>query len=295
MHRVVLASFIGFTVFVVGCAGCGPYGDHVAVAEGDLLADHWEGQQDPRWCWAACLRMRGSITGDDVPGQDELIELYKRRMSGYFPGIQGGEVVVTHVRTAFDKAVDAVAGDIEFDEAAASWEMEEAMSPGHLSWMQDRGALVIDADDVVGPTMSECEILGALDEGEPVLVSLTEASEFARHAYVIVAADVEDNSPTHFYMLDPMDEEMLAKIDIESYRDRVRMSISKDSVLEAQENEKMWVQSQELRNGIFVRNPAESESGAFGRFFLGIFRPGTMKPLYEVRIRDGEFEAGGNV
>lgn len=274
---VVLSSLAG----LIGGCGCGGFPDRLSVVDGDPMV-YWEGQEDPRWCWAACLQMRGAILAEeDVPTQEEYVEAYKHRLSAYLPGNDGVQLI----RATMDEAQKIMQTEVDFDDAAASWEIREALAPGHLEWTQERGVVVIEQADLVGPRIDEDDLLCSLKNGEPVVVSLTEAGEFSRHAYLLVSATLDEGEVISFGLMDPLYEDALVVISAEEYRDRVRGEINSNTAAAFQSDQRKWISEQKLADGVYVRNPIDP---GFEGFLGGLFRmfasEGAKQPIYERRV-----------
>ncbi|MEO1129597.1 MAG: hypothetical protein AAFX05_07815 [Planctomycetota bacterium] len=226
-------------------------------------AQHWEGQDDPKWCWAACLRMRAAIMGVDSLEQDELIARYKMQATRWFPDhTEAGAYIqraLQHIETTLQLNTDLATA------AATTWEIEDALSPGHMDALAERSIFVVDYHDVLGPKISEEEMALSLAEGEPVIVTLTEGSEIDRHAYVLVSMTIENGRLIEVGMMDPLDERALARLPADAFEDRLRSAMTQRSVAATQQNELQWVAKANLAPGVHVRDPREQKLGSIAK------------------------------
>lgn len=216
-----------------------------------------------------------------MPEQDVLVDRFKLGASDYIPGANSIEVI----RLALDEAQGHFEREIiDLDDAAASWEIQEALAPGHRQFMRDRGCVVIDIEDAIGPKLSQRQLLDSLLAKDPIIVTLTENNEWSRHAYLLVSASLKNGKVIKYGLLDPLDGRQLYELDASEYNRRVRAEVTRAQAAEHLAAERLWVETQGLSNGVYVRNPIESKSGRYGRALIEVVRPSQLRPVYSLEV-----------
>lgn len=258
--RQVVAIGLGVPLGLL--AGCSSTSGVATVAIPDPMAHHVK-QESPTLCWAACVQMVDSIEGrDSEKTQQELRDAHHWPPSRFFPASSTSATVFQMTVDRFPSAI----GASRVSDAAAMWEIEDALSPGYIDWQtRERQVFVLDPLDFIGPRMSTQQVIDTLARGEGIIVSLTVGdTETQRHAYVLVAADyqpaawfLDDPDFVKVGLLDPFfgedESPTMTWIDGAEFEKRKRAVISRNWVKQKQLEEREWIERKQLQPGYTVR------------------------------------------
>lgn len=229
--------------------------------------DFFEGQENKARCTAAAVNMVRKIRGQRRIDQAELVRRHQRSLEAL---ALGGRVDAAAIRRVVESVKFQGRPALRADDALMGWEIQDALSPGHLDEMRENGFLVLGPHAMGLPLGSEKKRAGlgapnnhwigkSIAEGEPALVTLltTANIELNRHAYVVVGVEFSrDWEAEQMLLLNPSDIEgdpMLQPMGVAEFDARVRTIATVPLVKEEQAFEKEWVDRAELEPGFHVR------------------------------------------
>lgn len=228
---------------------------------------HFEAQDNPASCTAAAVNIVRSIRGQATEPQAVLTEKHQRGLSQLAPG---GRADAEAIQTAIETLQFDDRPVLRVDDALMGWEIQDALVPGHLDEMRERGFLILGPHSMGLPFPSEKarsafglpsnHYLGvSIAQREPVLVTMLtgEKLELNRHAFVVVGVRCsEDWEAEEVLVLDPADDPDRPNVWpylVEEFNWRVRTFASVPLVEREQEFEREWVREAGLRQGFHVR------------------------------------------